>query len=95
MPCIDERSEEKSKRRELDDARKIDKLTRLLCEACQLVDFNRASEELTEWNKKHQEADRKRKEKQRRIKTASDKKKKFKKSGLSKLSMEERKALGI
>lgn len=87
MPCQDYRDNS------YEDTTKIDKLTRMLCYLCgscqpKLIKDN---PELSLWWKEHQEQDRKRIASE----LAEEERKTLKRVALSKLTNEEKKALGI
>lgn len=94
MPCRDWPEERVVS---YEDTRKVDKLTRMLCFVMSRLDPTRASillhdnKELADWWKTHQEQDRRRLAYEAEQKRRED----LKKSAKSKLSPEERRALGI
>ena len=96
MPCRDY-SEDWGPNRDRAAEKKLDKVTRLLCftlrtlSAPVLTTLLSGNKELAEWWRAHQEEDKRRLEAERR----EFEKKQLKKKALSKLTQEERKALGI
>lgn len=95
MPCRDYQYEEENNQ---NSKKRFDELTQLLCNLCNKLKgqeiFNHIlqnDKKLNDWWKNHQEEDRK--EKQRLIEMK--RKELIKKNALSKLSVEERKILGL
>ena len=74
---------------------KLDKLTRLLCEACKALETKRfnfdSRPDLAKWWRKHKKHDRQRK----RDKQVERDAKRLKKATIAKLTKKERKALGL
>lgn len=102
MPCYDVRDEPAYVAREYQQ--KVDKLTRLLCEACTVLEDkcsaasvnypelkDHVSDELGQWWDAHQEMDRKRKAAEAKSKAA----RRARKDALSRMSAEDRRILGL
>jgi hypothetical protein len=111
MPCRDwdgvqDSQEERQLRNEVDaQQRRLDKLTRILCEVekhIPVLTFPELSKEAQDWIQKHREDDARAKEVEERAaqlrreqQLQQAKENKLKKSALSKLTEEEREALGV
>lgn len=93
MPCASERYDTEIQTI-LDMKCEVDKLTRLLCLACRVLDDNAIKplnmDEVYEWWVDHQKADRRREERERR----ESEKTSMQLIALGKLTPEERTALG-
>ncbi len=102
MPCNDGRD---ARIVYVENLEKVDQLTRMLCSLCRAVDsYNSEYRDVTiihmpnnvrDWWKQHKEADEKREEAARKRAETMKKKKKLRRSGLSKLTDEERTVLGL
>lgn len=95
MPCSSELPGERA----MEDAAEIDKLTRMLCELCHAVETaNKGrirqialSTELSAWWDEHKKWDRRRRKEEKRERMQ----RRLRQEGISKLTKEERRALGI
>ena|SRR5687768_5746084 len=95
MPCYDTGSREGDLALAAREAQvKVTKLTRLLCEANKVLDgsylTNSRSREMRERWEEHKRLDKEREERERRLQNERD----LRRKALSKLSPEERRALG-
>lgn len=90
MPCRDYYADEEVRS---EAGERLDKYARMLCEAMTILERQkvRLSPELTEWWRKHQDADRK----EQQLKLAELTRKRNRRKALAKLNKEERKLLGL